>query len=51
MTGLESGTVATNVQEARTIDSDNSGVIGIHWLANLRKAFGLQFERRTRMPA
>lgn len=43
----ESSAVASNVQEARAIDRDNSGAIGIHWLANLRTAFGLRFKRRT----
>jgi hypothetical protein len=47
VTSPEGSAVTTNVQEARTIDRDNSGAIGIHWLANLRTAFGVQFERRT----
>jgi hypothetical protein len=38
---------AANVQEARTIDRDNSGTIGLDWLANLRAAFGLRFERQV----
>lgn len=45
-TSSEGSPVAANVQEARANDRDNSGAIGIHWLANLRTAFGLKFERR-----
>ena len=37
---------AANLQEARTIDRDNSGTIGLGWLANLRAAFGLTFQRQ-----
>lgn len=47
VTSLEGSAAPTNVQEARMIDRDNSGAIGIHWLANLRAAFGVKFERRT----
>jgi hypothetical protein len=47
MTSLAVSVVANNVEEARTIDRDNSGAIGIHWLANLRTAFGSKFERQT----
>lgn len=46
VTSLEGSTAAANEQEARSFDRDNSGAIGIHWLANLRTAFGLKFERR-----
>jgi len=28
------------------IDRDNSGTIGLGWLANLRAAFGLTFQRQ-----
>lgn len=40
---LEGETALTNLQEARDIDRDNSGAIGIGWLANLRGAFGPSF--------
>jgi hypothetical protein len=46
VTSLEGSAVTANVHEARTIDRDNSGAVGMHWLANLRTAFGLKFERR-----
>ncbi|MCK9687419.1 hypothetical protein [Scleromatobacter humisilvae] len=46
MTEVDIGAAVANVQEARTIDRDNSGAIGLTWLANLRTAFGSTFERR-----
>lgn len=46
MTELDTGTVAANVQQARTIDIDNSGAIALDWLSNLRTAFGSTFVRR-----
>lgn len=43
LTALEDETALVNLQEARVIDRDNSGAIGIGWLANLRGAFGPSF--------
>jgi hypothetical protein len=43
---LEGTPEFANLQEARTIDRDNSGAIGLGWLANLRAAFGLSFKRQ-----
>lgn len=43
VTALEDETALANLQEARDIDRDNSGAIGIGWLANLRRAFGPSF--------
>jgi hypothetical protein len=41
------GTSASiNLREAQEIDRDNSGAIGLGWLANLRLAFGRLFQRR-----
>jgi hypothetical protein len=42
---LEGTPEFANLQEARTIDKDNSGAIGLGWLANLCAAFGLSFKR------
>ncbi|MDM0058289.1 hypothetical protein [Variovorax fucosicus] len=47
LTEVEGDTAFANLQEARAIDRDNSGAIGISWLANLRGAFGSSFVRHT----
>ncbi|MFV0674225.1 hypothetical protein [Variovorax sp. tm] len=47
LTALEGAVAFANLQEARAIDRDNSGEIGLGWLANLRGAFGPNFVRHT----
>ena len=45
--GSEVAGAAANVQEARSIDRDNSGAIALGWLESLRTALGAKFERRS----
>jgi hypothetical protein len=46
-TGSEIAEAVANVQEARSIDRDNSGAIALGWLASLRAALGSKFERHS----
>jgi len=42
----EASEVDLNIQEALSIDRDNSGAIAVGWLANLRDAFGPTYSSR-----
>jgi hypothetical protein len=42
---LEDTSASINLREAQEIDRDNSGAIGLGWLANLRVVLGHSFQR------